>query len=73
MYILKLIYCYKFKDAKNCKISIFIDENNNPQAVSLVKMLKRMNVAIPPAQSELIDVSYENINCQNINIRHSFL
>lgn len=43
------------QDAKNCKISIFIDENNNPQAVSLVKMLKRMNVAIPPAQSELID------------------
>lgn len=57
VYILKLIYFYKFKDATNCKVSIFIDESNNLQVKGLIKMMQRMKAVIPPNLLENIEVS----------------
>lgn len=54
VYILQLIYFYKFKDATNCKFSILIDENNNLQFPSLIRMMQRMKVVI---SSDLLDKS----------------
>jgi len=37
----------KFKDIATCKVSIIIDENNNVQFQSILKMMMRMRVVIP--------------------------
>jgi hypothetical protein len=40
----------KFKDIATCKVSIIIDENNNIQFQSILKMMMRMRVMIPSVE-----------------------
>lgn len=56
-YIPQLIHFDKFQDATKCKFSIFIDERNNQQFVSLVKLMQRMKIVISPDLLESSDVS----------------
>ncbi|XP_029663616.1 putative ATP-dependent RNA helicase TDRD12 isoform X3 [Formica exsecta] len=59
---LKNLFNYRFsvlldnltQDATNCKFSILIDENNNLQFPSLIRMMQRMKVVI---SSDLLDKS----------------
>lgn len=43
------------QDAAKCKVSIIIDEYNNIQFVSIMNMMQRMNVVIPPDLLENIE------------------
>lgn len=67
---LKNIFNYRFsvlldnltQDATNCKFTILIDENNDLQFISLIRMMQRMKVVISPnllENSERIAVTLE--------------
>ncbi|XP_050453768.1 putative ATP-dependent RNA helicase TDRD12 isoform X2 [Cataglyphis hispanica] len=67
---LKNLFNYRFsvlldnltQDTTNCKFSIFIDENNDLQFPSLIRMMQRMKVVISPVlldKSEQIAITLE--------------